>query len=283
MGGALVRNILLFVLCLFMASLVYGQEAQTIRVHKLVSDETRTLACPELEHWSITLELIAKGQASDSGTYASKSGCIQLDTTHMIAMTGGYIYEQEYKDDSISLIQAEIYDDEYIGFYWVMKHFFDHPDHTVYTEKQVEQSELVIAAENLIAAEEAADLEQEKAEAEQKELEAARALHKAKFGEWENEFDQELGNIIFVYNLSSESEYDTFLQLTYTCDGKVLLSGEELSTQRIRMRFDSEELNRRWREHSWTPRNYTITTCFNSSFAWNSVINQNDIHIEQHI
>lgn len=153
----------------------------------------------------------------------------------------------------MSLIQAEIYVDEYIGDYWVMKYFFDHPDYTTYMEREVEQSEIVSAGQKLLAAEEAAKLEQEKAEAEQREAEAARAAHKVKFGEWEHELDQDLGNIIFVDNISSESEYDTWLRLTYTCDGKLLLSDEELFAQRIRMRFDDEEINRRWDEHSWLP------------------------------
>ena len=245
------RTIFPLVLCFLVA---FGIEAQTIKVHKIVSDDNQTIACPELAQLSMTLELMAKGQAADSGAFARNSGCIYLDTTHLVAMTGEYIYEQEYNDSSISLIQAEIYDDEYIDVYWVMKSFFDHPEYTVYMEKEAEQSELVRAAEKMLAVEEAAELEQEKAQAEQKELEAARALHKSKFGEWEYEFDQELGNIISVYNISSESEYDTFLRITYACDGKLFLSGEQLSAQRIRMRFDnSDELNRRWRDHSWTP------------------------------
>ena len=230
------------------------KKPQTIRLHKIVSDENRTIGCPELEHLSGMLDLLAKGQASDSGTYASNSGCIYFDTTHLIAMTGEYTYEHEYKDSIIPLTQAEVYVDEYVGTYWVMKNYFDHPEYTVSVEKETEQQDWTRSANKLSAAMEAEPLEQAKADAEQREHEAAIAAHKAKFSEWEFESDQELGDLIYVYNMTSESQYDTYFRLIYTCNGRLVLSGDgELSTQRTPMRFDNSELNRRWRELSWEP------------------------------
>ena len=246
----MVKFILFVLFVLFVA---FGIEAEIVKVHKLLYDDNKTVACLQLKHLAGWLELVADGQNKNAGAYA-KDYCILLDTTHLIVMTGEYIYEHEYRDDiTVPLVKAEIYVDEYLGDYWIQKDYFDHPKYTASMEKEIERSPIVKSGEKLLAAEEAAPLIQEQEESKRKEAEAARAAHVAKYGEWEHTVDFLLGDIIYVHNVSSESKYDTWLQLTYTCDGKLLLSGETLSTQRIRMRFDNEELVRRWREHSWEP------------------------------